>query len=132
LSLNSQVFSSGFGGSRDVVISLGIVNNLSFNGDVLNSFVDSLNWFLNHDSLFDLSSDVFNLSLNCIVVSDGSLYGHSFISNNFFVFDDLSLNRDLIDLLNLLVFNVFLLERNVLDSALNWDISGNCFLGNSR
>jgi len=65
------------------------------------------------------------LGFNGIVVSDGSLIGNSFISDNLLVLDDLSLNWNLVNLFDLLIFNVFLLEGNILDSALNWDLLSN-------
>lgn len=123
--MDSNVLSSNLGLSRDVVITLGVVNNLSFNGNILNSFVDSLNGLLNHHGFFDFSSDVLDLSFNGIVVSDGSLIGDSFVSDDLLVLNDLSLDWDLVNLFDLFILNVFLLEGNILDSALNWDLLSN-------
>lgn len=123
--LDSNVLSSNLSLGRDVVITLRVVNDLSLNGDILNSLIDTLDGFLNHHGLLDFSTDVLDLSLNGIVVSDGSLIGNSLIADNLLVLDDLSLNWDLVDLLDLLILNVLLLERNILDSALNWDLLSN-------
>ena len=123
--MDTNVLSSNLSLGRDVVITFWVVNNLSFNGDILNSFVDTLNWLLNHHGLLDFSTDVFDLSLNGIVISDSSLIGNSLVADNLLVLDDLSLNWDLIDLLDLLILDVFLLERNILDSTLNWNLLSN-------
>ncbi len=130
-SLDADVLSSDLSLGGDVVVSLGVMNDLGLNWDILDSLIDALHWLLNHNGLLNFSSDVLNLSLNGIVVGDGSLNGHSHAADDFFVFNDFSLNGNLVDLLNLLVFNVFLLEGDVLNSALYWDLSSNCFVGSS-
>ena len=122
---DTEVLGSGLGRGRDVVVPLGVVNNLGFNGDVLDPLVGLLNGLLNHDSLLNFPLDVFHLSLNSIVICDGPFIGHSLISDNLLVFDFLIFNRDLINLLHLFVFNIFLLEGDVFNSALNGDISSN-------
>lgn len=128
---DSNVFSSGLSLSRDVVFSFRVVNDLSFNGDVLNSLVDPLNGFLNHDGFLNFSSDVLHLGLDGVVVSHSSLNGDPLISDDFFVFDNFSLIGNLIDLLNLFVFDVFLLEGDVFDSALHGDFRGDSSLGSA-
>jgi hypothetical protein len=65
------------------------------------------------------------LSLNGIVVGDGSFIGDTLITNDFLIFDDFSLNWNLVNLFDLLILNVFLLEGNIFDSALNWDLLSN-------
>jgi len=94
---------------------------LSLNWDILNSFIDLFNWLINHDGLFDFSLNILDLSLNSIIISDSSLNWDTFISNDLLVFGHLNLKWNLINLFNLFIFNVFLFEWNVLDSAFNWD-----------
>ena len=101
------------------------MDNLGLDGDVLDPLVGLLNGLLNHDSLLNFPLDVFHLGLNGIVIGDGPFIGHSLISDDFFVFNFLVFNGDLINLLNLFVFGVFLLEGDVFDSTLNGDIVGN-------
>jgi len=119
---NTNVFCSvgGFGGN--VAFSLGVVNNLSLNGDVLDSLMNLLNSLFFHVGLLNFPSDVFNLSFHCIVISDSSGNSNSFISNNLIIFNDFTLNWDLIDLLDLLIFHIFLFKGNIFNSALHGDI----------
>lgn len=128
---NSDVFSSGLSLGRDVVFPFRVVNDLGFNGDVLNSFVDSLNGLLNHYGFLNFPSDVFDLGLDGVVVSDCSLNRDPLVPDNFFVFDDFGLIRDLVDLLDLLVFNVFLLEGDVFDPAFDGDFGSDGSLGSA-
>jgi hypothetical protein len=107
---------------RNVVFSFGVVDDLGLNGDVLDSLVGPLDGLLDHNGLLDFSSDVLNLSLNSVVVGDGSLVGNSLVPDDLFVFDFLVFDGHLVDLLDLLVFNVFLLEGDVFDSAFDGDI----------
>ena len=122
---DAEILGSGLGGGRDVVVPLRVVDDLGLNGDVLDPLVGLLDGLLNHDSLLNFPLDVLHLGLNGIVVGDGPLIGHSLVSDDFFVFNFLIFNGDLINLFNLFVFGVFLLEGDVFDSALNGDISGN-------
>ena len=103
---------------------------MGFNWNILNSIINSFNCFLNHNGLFNCSFDIFNLSLDGIVVSDGSFDGNSLISYDFLVFGHLYFNWNLIDLFDLFIFNVFLFEWDVLDSALDWDFLSNSSLLN--
>ena len=128
---NADVLSSHLCFGWDVVISLGVVDDLSFNGNVLNSFIYFLDWLINHDGLFDFSSDVFDLGLNGIVVSDGSFDGNTFVSNDLFVFGHFNFKRNLVDLFDLLVFNVFLFEGNVFNSALDGDFLSDNLVGSA-
>ena len=128
LALDADILSPGLGGSRDVVVSLRVVHDLSLNGNVLNSLINSLNRLLNHNGFLNLAPNVLHLGLNGVVVSDGPLNGHSFVSDDFLVFDDLGFNGHLVDLLHLLVLDVLLLEGNVFNPAFNGDIGGDCLL----
>jgi hypothetical protein len=107
------------------------VDNLCFNGDILNSFVNLLNWLFNHNGLFDFSSNVLNLSFYGIIISNGPFNGNSFVSNDFFIFNDFSLNWDLVNFLDLFILNIFLFEWNIFDSALNGDLFSNCFVNSA-
>jgi hypothetical protein len=122
--LNTHILDPLLGRSSNVVVSLRIVYNLSFNWNVLYSVKSALNWLLNHHSLLNLTSNILNLCFNGIIVSNGSLIGHTFTSNYLLPLSDLSLVRDLNDLLNLFIFSIFLLKRNVFNSALNGDVTG--------
>jgi hypothetical protein len=114
--------------ARDVIISFWIVNNLSFNWKILNSFPNSFNWFVLNDSLFDFFRNILDLSLNCIIVSDGSLDWNSFSSGDFFVFNNLSFIWNSFDSFDLIVLNIFLFEWNILNSWFNRDFFSNNFL----
>ena len=122
---DSEVFNSSSGGLRNVVFSLGVVDDLSLDGDVLNSFVCPLDGLFDHDGFLDFSLDVLDLSLNSVVVGDSSFVRNSLVSDYFFVFNFFVFDGDLVDLFDLFVFNVFLFEGNVLDSALDRDVSSN-------
>ncbi len=126
--LHSDVLNSLLDGSGDIVIALRIVHNLGLNWDVLDSFVGSFDWFLNENSFLDFTSNVLDLSLNSIIVSDGLLNGDSLTSDDFLILNDLDLIGHLVDLFDLFVLNIFLLEGNVLNSALNWDFRGDSLL----
>ena len=122
---DAEVLGSGLGGGGDVVVPLGVVDDLGLNGDVLDSLVGLLDGFLDHDGLLDFPLDVLHLGFNGVVVGDGPLIGDSLVSDNLFVFNFLIFNGHLENLLNLLVFNVFLLEGDIFNSALDGDISSN-------
>jgi hypothetical protein len=113
----------------DVVVSFRVVDDLSFNWQVLNSFPDSFNWFVFNDSFFNFLGNVFDLGFNSVVVSDGSFDGDSFSSGNFFVFDDFSFVWNSFNSFDLIVFNVFLFEWNVFDSRFDWDFFSDDLLG---
>jgi len=114
--------------ARDVVISFRIVDNLSFNWKILNSFPNSFNWFVFNDCLFDFFWNILDLSLNCIIVSDSSFNWNSLGSGYFFVFNDLSFIWNSFNSFDLIIFNIFLFEWNVFDSGFNWNFFGNNFL----
>ena len=112
--------------SSNIFFSFGVVNNLGFNWEILDSFPGLLNWLVFDDGLFDFLGDVFNLSFNSVVVGDGSLNWDSFVVNNFLILNDFPFKGNSLDPFNLVVLDVFLLERNVFDSTLNWDFFSNC------
>jgi hypothetical protein len=109
-------------GRSYVIFSLRIVNDLSLNWDVLNSFKGALNWLLIHDSLLDCALNVLDLSLNGIVVSNCSLIGNTFSPNDLIIFNHLSLKWNLNDSLNLFILSVGLFEGNIFNSALSGDV----------
>ena len=122
---DTEVLGSGLGGGGDVVVPLGVVDDLGLDGDVLDSLVGLLDGFLDHDGLLDFPLDVLHLGFNGVVVGDGPLIGDSLVSDDLFVFDFLVFDGHLVDLLNLFVFGVFLLEGDVFDSALDGDVVSN-------
>ena len=122
---DSEVLGSGLGGGWDVVVPLGVVDDLGLDGDILDPLVGLLDGLLDHDGLLNFPLDVLHLGLNSVVIGDGPLIWHSLISDNLFVFNFLVFNGNLENLLHLFVFNIFLLEGDVFDSALNGDIVGN-------
>jgi hypothetical protein len=113
----------------DVVISFWVVDNLSLDWKILDSFPDSFDWFIFNDGLFNFLWDVFNLSFNGIIVGDSSFDWDSFSVGHFFVLDDFSFVWDSFDSFDLIVFNVFFFEWDVFDSAFNWDFFSNNLLG---
>jgi len=127
LSLNADILSSHLSFSGDVIVSLRIVNNLGLNGDVLNSLINLLYRFINHNSFLNFSSNVLHLSFYCIIISDSSFNGNAFISNNFLILNHLSFNGHLIDFLDLLVLHILLLKGDVFNSALNGDLLSHSF-----
>lgn len=129
---NSDILSSKLSFSWNVVISLRIMNNLGLNRNILNSFIYFLNRFINHDSLLNFSFNVLYLSFNCIIVSYSSLNRDTFVSDNFFILCHLNFNWHLINLFNLFIFNIFLFERDVLNSALYWNFFSNSFVSCTR
>ena len=122
---DAEVLGSGLGGGGDVVVPLGVVDDLGLDGDVLDPLVGLLDGLLDHDGLLNFPLDVLHLGLNSVVIGDGPLIGHSLISDDLFVFDFLVFDGDLVDLLHLFVFGVFLLEGDVFDSALDGDVVSN-------
>lgn len=114
--------------SGDVVVSFGVVDNLGFDGQVLDSLEDSFNGFVLDDGLFNFLGDVFDLSFDSVVVGDGSFDWDSLGSGNFLIFDDFSLVRNSLDSLDLVVFDVLLLEGDVFDSGFDWDLFSDNFL----
>lgn len=114
---------------RNVVVSLWIVDNLGLNWEILDSFPNSFNWLVLNDGFFDFLWNVFNLSFNGIVVGDGSFNGDSFSVGNLLIFNNFSFIGNSFNSFDLVVFNVFLFEWNVFDSALDWDLFSNNFLG---
>ena len=131
LTLNSNVLSLDLSFSGDVVVSLWVVDDLSFNWDVLNSFIDLFDWLFDHDGFFDLSSDIFNLGFNGIIVSNSSFNWDSFFVDDFFVFDDFYFEWDAVDLFDLIVLNIFFLKWDIFNSRFNWDFLSNGFLDGS-
>ena len=115
--------------ARDVVVSLGVVDDLGLDGQVLNSFPDSLDWLVLDNGLLDFLWNVLDLGLDGVVVSDGSLNWNSFGSGDFLVLDDFSLVWNSLDSFDLVVLNVLLLEWNVFDSGFDWDLLGDDLLG---
>lgn len=119
---NSHIFSPGLSLGRSVVFSLWVMNDLSLDGDVLNSFVYFFDGFLHHDCFFDFSADIFDLGLDCIVVGDCSLHRDPLIPDDFFILNDFCFVGNLINLLHLFILNVFLFEGHVLNSAFHGNI----------
>lgn len=109
-----------------IFFSLWIVDDLGFNWEILNSFPGSFNWLIFNNSLFDFLGDVFNLSFNGIIVSNGSLDWDSVGMDNFFILYDFFFIGNSFNSLDSIVLNVFLFEWNVLDSAFDWDFLSNC------
>lgn len=106
--------------SCHVVVPFGVVNDLGLDWQILHSFPSPLDWFIFDDSLLDFLWNVFDLSLNGIVVCDSPLNRDSFSPRDFLILYDLSFERDPFDPFDLIVFNVFLLEWNVLNSWFHW------------
>lgn len=115
--------------SSNVVVSFWVVNNLSFDWKILNSFPDPFNRFIFNNCFFDFLWNVFNLSFNGIIISDGSLNRNSFSSGDFFIFNNFSFIWNSFDSFNLIVFNVFLFKWNIFYSRFNWNLLSNNFLG---
>jgi hypothetical protein len=105
-----------------IFFSLGVVDDLSFNGEVLYSFPCSLDWFVLDDRLFDLFRDVFDLGFDGVVVGDGFLDGDSLSVDYLFVLDNLLFVGDLDYFLHSVILDVLLFEGDVLDAALNGDL----------
>jgi len=97
------------------------VDNLSFNGLIFNSLLDSLLWDVLGVSLLIDLRDILSLVFNSVVVGVSSFMGDNFLSGYFLVFNDSSFNGNLFDSINGLVLKVSLLIRNVLNSALSLD-----------
>ena len=116
----------------NVFFSLWVVNNLGFNGQILNTFPSSLDGLIFNNSFFNFFRNILNLSFDSIVVGDGSFDGDSLGVDDFLVFDDFSLERNSLDSFNSIIFDVFSLERNVLDPALHWDFLSDNFLVSSN
>jgi len=96
---------------------LGVVGNLRFNRDVFNSLMNFLNGLLLHVSLLNISSYIFYLSLNGIVVGTCSGNRDSFSMNNLVIFNALGLYWDLVNPFNFLIFNVLFFIGNIFYSA---------------
>ena len=111
-----------------MVVSLGVVDDLGFNGEILDSFPGSLNGLVLDDGLFDFLGDVLDLGFDGVVVGDGPFDRHSLGSLDFLVLHDFPLVGHLLDVLNLVVLDVLLFERNVLDPALDGDLLSHHFL----
>lgn len=104
------------------------MNDLGFDGQILNTFPGSFDGLILDDGLFDFLGNVFDLGFDSVVVGDGPFDGDSLGVDDLFVFNNFSLEGDSLDSLNSIVFDVFLLEWDVLDSAFNWNLFGNHFL----
>lgn len=100
----------------NVVVPFWVVDDLGLDWQVLNSFPNSLNWLVFNDGLLDFLWNVLDLSLDGIVVSDGSFDGDSLGSGDFLILDDFSFVWDSLNSLDLIVLNVLLLEWNIFDS----------------
>ena len=114
--------------SSNILFSFWVVNDLSLNGEILNSFPDFFNWFVFNNSFFNFFGNIFNLSFYSIVISDSSFNGDSFIVNNFIIFNNFPFKGNSFNPFNFVIFNVFLFERNVLNSAFNGNFFRNYFL----
>lgn len=112
----------------DIVVSFRVMNDLSFDWQVLNSFPNSFNWLIFNDRLFDFFRNVLYLSLNSIVISDGSFNGNSLSSGHFLILDNLPFVRNPFDSFDLIVFDIFLFKGNVFDSGFNWNFFSDNFL----
>jgi hypothetical protein len=82
-------------------------------------------WLVLEDCLLDLFRDVFDLSLDGIVVCDSSLDRDSLGVNNFLVLNNLFFIGDSLNFLYSIIFNIFFLERDVLDSTFNRNFISN-------
>jgi hypothetical protein len=69
------------------------------------------------------------LSFNGVVVSDCAFNRDAFISDDFLIFNNFSFNRNLIDLLDLFIFHIFLFEGDIFNSAFNGDFLSYSFQG---
>lgn len=101
------------------------MDNLSFNREILHSFPHPFNRFIFNNSLFYFFGDILNLSFYCIVISDGPLNWDSLINDNFIIFNNLSFIWNSLDSFNSVIFNVFLLERNVFNTGFHRDLFSN-------
>ena len=116
------------------------MNNLSLNGIVFNSLLNTLYWnVLSVMLLIDLGN-VFSLVFDCVVVCDHSLTRNLNFLSDFFIFDVGSLIWDIFD--STLSFHDWLLgdrnlgDRNLGDRNLsnskwgnlgNWDLGYSCW-----
>lgn len=117
--------------SGNIFFPFWIVNNLSFNRKILNSFPGSLDGLVFDDSLFNFLGNVFNLGFNSIVVSNRSFNWNPLVVHHLFIFHYFSFIRNPFYPFNFVVFNIFLLKWNVLYSALHWDLFSYCLLVHS-
>ena len=97
------------------------MDNLSFDGQVLNAFPGSFNGLVFDDGFFDFLGNVFDLGFDSVVVSDGDFSRNLFDSDFFSVFSDSSSLWNSFDFGLILVFNDFLFERNVFNSAFTFN-----------
>ena len=118
--------------SNNVFFSFGVVDDLSLNRQILNSFPDSFHWFIFHNGLFYFFGNVFHLSFDSVVIGDGSFHWDSLAMDYFFIFDDLAFVGYSVDTFYLVVLDVFFLEWDVFDPTFNWDFFCNHFLSNVR
>ena len=115
-------------GSRGCDFSFRVMNNLSFNWNILNSLSNDILSNIINNSLLDNIRNVLDLIFHSIVILDYSLNWNSLCSNNLVKFSNHSLDWDLFDSLNLLVDNFSLLIGNVLNSTLSGNLLNNGFV----
>lgn len=108
--------------SSNIFFSFWVVNNLSLNWEILNSFPCFFDGLIFNNSFFNFFWDIFNLSFNSIIICDGSFNWNSLIMNNFIIFYNLSLIRNSFNSFYLIIFNIFFFERNIFNSAFNWNL----------
>ena len=106
--------------ASNIFFSLWIVNNLSFDWKILNSLPSSFYWLIFNNGFLDLLWNVLDLSLNSIIISDGSLDWNSFVVDYLLILDNFSFKRNSFNSLDSVILNIFFLERNILYSAFNW------------
>lgn len=111
--------------ASNIIVPLWIVNDLSFDWQILHSFPDSFYGLVLNDSLFNFLGNILDLGLNGIIVGNGSFDWYSLCSGHFFVLDDFSFVWNSLDSFDLIVFNVLFFEGDVLNAGLDGNFYGN-------
>ena len=109
--------------SSNIFFSFWVVNDLSLNWEILNSFPCFFNWFIFNNSFFNFFRDIFNLSFNSIIICNSSFNWNSLIMNNFVIFNNLSFIRNSFNSFYLIIFNIFLFEKNLNSETSNLCLS---------
>jgi len=85
---------------------LWLVDNLSLNSLIFNSLLDSLLWDVLGVSLLIDLRNILSLVFNGVIVGDSSFMGNNFLTGNFLVVIDNTLDGDSLNVFNSLVLNV--------------------------
>lgn len=115
----------------NIFFSLWVVNNLSLNWEILNSFPSSFNWFIFYNSLLNFLRNIFDLSLNSIIISNSSFNWNLNNSSNLLILSNLSFEWNSFYSFDLIIFDMFSFKRNIFDSAFDWNFFSDWSMSNS-